>query len=170
MKMFVRRWPALCAFAFAFQFFSIGQVAAQEEDPDVQALLDYRLTDEGLDSFMQASRNLAAVAKADPGLETRMEAPEDASIADLAAMYDSEPAVRKAIASADLTSEEYVTFMYSVMQAGMAAWMVKEHGQEIPYGTPRENVDYYIANEEKIAAMTDEMQEMQEGTGEGEGE
>lgn len=170
MKMFVRRWLAFCVVAVSLPFFSAGEVAAQEEDPDAEALAEYRLTDEGLDNFMQASRNLAAAAKADPSLETRMEASDDASIADLAAMYDAEPAVRKAVAAADMTSEEYITFMYSMMQAGMAAWMVKEHGQEIPAGTPRENVDYYIANEDKIAALTEEMQEMEEGSGEGEGE
>lgn len=166
MTMFHRRCSALCALLFVFQFFGTTDASAQEDDADAKALAEYRLTDEGLDNFSQASRNLAAVARSDPGLANSMEAPDDATIAETAAMYDAEPVVREAIEAADMTSAEYVTFMYSMMQAGMAAWLVEEYGQtDLPAGTPRENVDYYIANKERIAAMTEEMQEL---SGEGE--
>lgn len=166
MKMFRRRCSALCALIFAFQLFSTSHVSAQEDDADAKALAEYRLTDEGLDNFSQASRNLAAVAKTDPGLANSMEGSDDATIAETAAMYDAEPVVREAIEAADMTSAEYVTFMYSLIQAGMAAWLAEEYGQtELPEGTPRENVDYYIANKEKIEALTEEMQQL---SGEGE--
>jgi hypothetical protein len=161
MKISDRRLSALSAFAVAFLFFGAGEAWAEDGDADASRLAEYRLTDEGLANFTQASRNLAMAVKADPGLENSVEATDDATIEEMAALYDSHPVVRKAIESADMTSAEYVTFMYSMIQAGMAAWMVEEYGQtELPEGTPQENVDYYLANKGKFAALSEELQEL----------
>jgi hypothetical protein len=144
-------------FALAFLFCGAGGAFAQ--GADMEMLAEYRLTDEGLANFAQASRNIAAAVKADPSLEDSVDVSDDATIAELADLYDSYPAVRNAIESADMTSTEYVTFLYSMIQAGMAAWMVEEYGQtEVPDGTPQENVDYYLANKDKFAALSQELQ------------
>jgi hypothetical protein len=157
-KIHYRRLSALQVFALAFLFFGAAEASAQQ-DADLEMLAEYRLTDDGLANFAQASRNVAAAVKADPSLEDSVDASDDATIAELAALYDSYPAVRKAIESADMTSTEYVTFLYSMIQAGMAAWVVEEYGQtELPEGTPQENVDYYLANKDKFTALSKELQ------------
>lgn len=160
MKVLNRRWSALCALAFALQILIVDHVSAQGDDPDTKALAGYRLTDEGVENFAQASRNLVAALKADPGLERVMEGSGEGTIAETAAMYDAQPAVRKAIESANMTSLEYVTFLGSMIQAGMAAWLVEEYGQDkLPEGMPRENVDYYLANKDKFAVLTAELEQ-----------
>ena len=159
MKIPNRRWSVLCAFILALLI--VGHVSAQGGDADEKALAEYRLTDEGLEKFIQASRNLAAAVKADPRLAGALEGADDGTIEETAARYDSQPSVRRAMESADMTSAEYLTFMYSMIQAGMAAWLAEEYGSsELPEGTPRQNVDYYIANKDKLAAATAELQEL----------
>ncbi|MGH8496657.1 MAG: hypothetical protein ACREVN_11040 [Gammaproteobacteria bacterium] len=161
MNLFNRRWAAVCAAIAALQLFGAGPVMAQADSPDAKALAEYRLTDEGVENFTKASRNLIAAFKADPGLGQAMEGSDNATIAETAAAYDAQPAVRKAIESADMTSKEYITFMYSMFQAGLAGWLVEEYGQtELPEGTPRENVDYYLAHKEELAALSAELQEL----------
>jgi hypothetical protein len=150
------RLSALRVFAASLFF---GACAAFAQDADMEMLAEYRLTDEGLANFAQASRNVAAAVKADPSLEDSVDVSDDATIAELADLYDSHPVVRTAIESAGMTSTEYVTFLYSMIQAGMAAWMVEEYGQtELPEGTPQENVDYYLANKDKFTALSKELE------------
>jgi hypothetical protein len=155
----VRRTGALCALLILPLLFC--EHAAAQNAADAAALAEYRLTDDGLAKFSQATRNLGAAVAADPGLEERMDrkSRDDATIAETAAIYDSEPAVRKAVEDADLTSSEYVTFVYSLAQAAMGAWSMQQYGEDkLPAGTPRENVDFYLANSDKIAALSKEMQ------------
>ncbi len=154
----VRRTGALCVLLILPLLF--GERAAAQ-DADAATLAAYRLTDEGLAKFSQATRNLGAAVAADPALEERMDekAKDDATIAETAAIYDSEPAVREAVEDADLTSSEYVTFVYSLAQAAMGAWTMQQYGEDkLPPGIPRENVDFYLANSDRIAALSKEMQ------------
>ena len=158
MNVLNRRGLAICVLALASQFLIVDEAPARD---DADILAEYRLTDAGLEKFAKASRNLAAAAKDDPSLEEGLEGSDEGSIEEIAAMYDAEPAVRSAIESADMTSTEYVTFMYSMIQAGMGAWLVTQQGEDkLPAGTPRENVDYFRANEDKFEAMTKEMEQL----------
>lgn len=158
MKLSTRRRAALCAAIFAMPFLGAGQLMAQADNADAQTLAAYRLTDEAVGNFTQASRNLVAALRKDPSLERSLEGSDDSSIEETAAAYDAQPAVRKAIESADMTSKEYITFTYSLFQAGLAAWLVEEYGQqELPEGTPRENVDYYLAHKDELAALGEEL-------------
>ena len=63
-----------------------------------------------------------------------------------------------------MTSAEYVTFNFAMVQAGMGAWLVREQGPDaLPADVPRENVDYYIANSERFEALAAEMEALQDG-------
>lgn len=163
MTLTVRRTGAFCVLLILPLFFCDR---AASQDADAATLAEYRLTDEGLAKFSQATRNLGAAVAADPGLEERMDkkSQDDATIAETAAIYESEPAVRKAVEDADMTSSEYVTFVYSLAQAAMGAWTMQQYGEDkLPAGTPRENVDFYLANTDKIAALSKEMQALDKG-------
>jgi hypothetical protein len=168
MKPRFRHAAALLAALF-LPALLLGGAAAQDESVDMgadaAAVAEYRLSEDALAKFTQATRNLGAALKADPGLEGRMDqkAAGNGTIAEAVAVYESEPAVRRAIESADMTSTEYITFMYAMTQAAMGAWLVQQYGeQQLPPDTPRENVDFYLANADKIAALSREMQALEE--------
>ncbi|MGH8167770.1 MAG: hypothetical protein ACREQ1_11050, partial [Woeseiaceae bacterium] len=86
MKVLNRRGLAVCVLAFAAQFLIVDEASARD---DADILAEYRLTDEGLEKFAAASRNLAAAAKADPGLEQQMEGSDEGSIEEIAELYDA---------------------------------------------------------------------------------
>ena len=156
--MKVRYCLSVCGLVLAFQWLAAFDVAGQEE-PDARAVAEYRLTDERLENFVRASRNLQAVLEADPDLLAELEGEgEEFSIAETAARWDSLPAIRNAIQSAGMTSTEYITFTFAMFQAGMGAWMVEQGGAgRLPAGVARENVDYYLANKARFEALSEEL-------------
>ncbi len=155
----------LCGLSLVLSCLASAEARA-DEDADLQAVREYRLTDERVEEFTQASRNLVNAMEADPGLaadDSSLDFGSDASIAEIAAGLDAQPAAREAIESAGMTSAEYVTFSFAMVQAGMGAWLVKEQGPDaLPADVPRENVDYYIANSERFEALAAEMEAMQD--------
>jgi len=131
-------------------------------DPDERALAAYRLNDATLNRFIAASRAMAAAAR--PRVDTVAEEDEDEAdsktIADIAAFYDAQPPFRQALARAGLTSREYVTFMLTLFQAGMAAWLVEQHGwDKLPPEIARENVVFYQRHKAQLDSLTAELKE-----------
>lgn len=131
--------------------------AAQGQDPDARTLAAYRLSEATLTRFAAASRNLAAAARV--AGDTLGEDDEDdggaETIADIAAFYDRHPPLRQAIAGAGLTSREYVIFMLTLFQAGMAAWLVEQHGWDrLPPEIARENVVFYQRHKAQLDSLT----------------
>ena len=161
-----RSFLTLCGLSLVLSCL-VSAEARADEDADLQAVREYRLTDERLEEFTEASRNLVNAMEADSGLaadDPSLDFGSDASIAEIAAGLDAQPAVREAIESAGMTSAEYVTFNFAVVQAGMGAWLVKEQGPDaLPADLSRENVDYYIANSERFEALAAEMEALQDG-------
>jgi len=78
----------------------------------------------------------------------------------IAAFYDAQPPFRQALARAGLTSREYVTFMLTLFQAGMAAWLVEQHGwDKLPPEIARENVVFYQRHKAQLDSLTAELKE-----------
>ena len=108
--------------------------------------------------FTQASRNFIAVAKADSAaLEQQSEDSDGMTLAQMAALYDGHPGLKRAITSAGMTTREYVTFIMSMFQAGMAAWMVEQQGgkfDKVPAGMKvvdlEEHADESFARRETV--------------------
>lgn len=135
--------------------------AAQSNgDADVKEINAYRLSEAKLDKFMLASRNLVDAVNANPSITKRDIEKENPSLAEMAAFYDSHPAIKKAINSAGMTSREYVTFMLSIMQAGMLSWAAKQPGAKLPADAPLANIAFYDAHKEKIDAATKELRKL----------
>jgi hypothetical protein len=154
----MRSFPRLLAAAAAAVTCFAAPLGAQTDDA---ILARYRLTEAGLAKFTQASRNFIAVAKADSGaLGAEDEGENSKTIADMAALYDGRPALKRAISSAGMTSREYVTFIMSMFQAGMAAWMVEQQGgkfDKVPAGIPHENIRFYQQHRAELERIGEEL-------------
>lgn len=130
---------------------------------DEKLLADYRLNDAKVKTWAQATRNLVQAFKEHPELmrsQDKVDA-DKASIAEIAAWYDSKPPLKDAINSAGMSSQEYTTFLFSMFQAGMGAWLAEQQGLEkLPKGMPRENVEYYLENKERLTALGEELEKL----------
>lgn len=160
MDMLRRLTMLLCAVTAVTHVLGATPTAAPS---DHELLAEYRLNDENVARWTQATRNLVQVFKDNPELarsQDRVDA-DKANIADIAAWYDSKPEVKKAINSADMTSQEYTTFLFSMFQAGMGAYLAQQKGlDKVPEGTVRENVEYYIINQKKLTTLGRELQQL----------
>jgi hypothetical protein len=135
-----------------------GMEAIQQmfRDP---ALVNYRLTSENLDKFVRATNALKALEGEDIDLEDRLEMdnPEDVDLGRIAAAFDSEPRIKSAINGAGMTSRDYVTFLFSMMQAMFASIAVQMGGEEalndMPNGVLKDNVRFFIEHQDEFEAL-----------------
>ena len=146
-------------------------------DADMQTLAAFRLTESGLGKMEQATRNLAVALK-DPAARAQAEQLADAedddspSLAQIAARYDQLPFARSAITSAGMSTREFVTFQFSLLQASMAAAVMEmQPGTTPPKGTPPENVAFVRTHRARLEKFGEEMKALApEPKDEGEGE
>lgn len=125
--------------------------AALAQTGDTQEVARYVLTESGLAKFAQATRNIAGIPAA---CERDDDDSEDLkSIDRMVAKMNSVPGVQGAIQSAGLTTREYVVFMFSMVQNGMAAWAVSQPGGKLPPGVSQANVDFYQQHEAQFVAL-----------------
>ena len=139
-------------FVAAVVLTSSGVNSAAAQDREAQEVSRYVLTESGLAKFAQATRNIAAV----PGACERQEDDDSddlKSIDQMVAKLNSVPGMQAAIQSAGFTSREYVVFMFSMMQSGMAAWAVSQPGGKLPPGISQANVDFFKQHETAMAAI-----------------
>ena len=118
---------------------------------DHREISSYVLTEAGLAKFSKATRNLSAIPGAcedddDDDANTR-------SIDAMVAEINAKPGAKEAIQSAGLTPREYVLFMFSMLQNGMAAWALDQPGGKLPPDVSRANVDFYKKHEAELAAL-----------------
>lgn len=142
--------------------------ARAQSAADDQALARYRLSEATMAKFIAASRAMAAASRAHRDTAANDadddENQKDPTIAEIAAFYDSQPDARRALARANLTSREYVIFMLALFQAGMAAWLVEEHGwDKLPPEIARENVVFYQRHKAQLDSLTAELRKEGDG-------
>ncbi|MDQ3797716.1 MAG: hypothetical protein M3294_09195 [Pseudomonadota bacterium] len=162
--MNVFRWLSLVLYTaiIATQVFGI-RTATADVSSDLKLLASYRLTDEKADKWAQATRNLVQVLKKHPELVYAKDKVDinKASISTIAAWYDSKPEIKQAINAAGMSSQEYTTFLFSLIQAGMGASLAQSRGlDKLPEGIPRKNVEYYIVHEDKLNALGQQLQQL----------
>ena len=150
-----------------------GRSTAQ--DADSREVAAYRLSEATLAKFLRASRAMAAAAKpapADTGDDAEDrdddddddddDAEDSKSIAEIAAFYDANPAARRAITGAGLTTREYVVFSFALFQAGMGAWLVEQQGwSKLPPDVARTNVEFYQRHKAQLDSVTAELKDRQ---------
>ena len=144
----------LAGMLVAIVAFALGAAApAAAQDRDAQEVSRYVLTESGLAKFAQATRNISAVPGACERKDgRRLRRPEihrpDGREAELRAGHPGRRSSPPAC-----TSREYVVFMFSMMQSGMAAWAVSQPGGKLPPGVSQANVDFYKKHETAMAAI-----------------
>ena len=126
------------------------------------ALANYRLTSANLEKFVAATNALKALEDEDIDIEDRLEMddPEDIDLNEIAAAFDSEPRIKSAINGAGMTSREYVTFLFSMMQAMFASMMVQMSGDQALAGFPagsalKANIEFFNQHKDAFEALDD---------------
>ena len=120
-------------------------------DSDAREISSYVLTEAGLAKFTQATRNLGASAKKMSSDCADEEGP--ASLDAAVARLDAVPGAKAAIASAGMSTREYLLFTWSIFQNGMAAWALDQPGGKLPPGVAKANVDFYRSHEAAIKKL-----------------
>ena len=130
----------LLAFA-AFTVLAPGKSSSQSgTDADSREVMAYTLTEAGLAKFTQATRKLHALPDHESG-----DCDEDSDAKSLDAQvtrFNATPGAQAAIQSAGMTTREYVVFLWSLFQNGLAAWAVDQPGGKLPPGISKANVDF----------------------------
>ena len=139
-----RRYPWLMVAAFAIALF----IAAPSRADDTAEVASYKLTEAGLSKYMQATRNLVPLGKELANCDDDTAMTLDAMVARL----DAVPGAGAAIASAGMTTREYVVFGWAIVHNGMAAWLADQPDGTLPPDTSPANVEFYKAHE---AALTE---------------
>jgi len=147
--------------------------AAADPQDDMAAIAGYRLTMDKLDQHFAAQRNLMeAYTKMTPAereaAKVQMEGGDANSLDAMAAKYARVPAINDAIKDAGLTAREFTLMSLSLVQAGMAASVLKMRPNDDADSLAREmkasieNIRFLQQNEAEITrkqkALEAEMQ------------
>lgn len=144
---------AFDASAAAAQPGALGQMF---DDP---ALASYRLTSANLTKFLAATQALNGLEGENFDLEERFQTqdPEDLNIGDIAAAFDGEPRIKGAINGAGMSSREYVTFLFSMLQAMFGSIAVQMGGEdalnEMPNGVLKSNIQFFLEHQDEFEAL-----------------
>jgi hypothetical protein len=133
--------------------------AQDSADPDTREVNGYALTESGLTKFAQATTNLGPIAEQiRDDCDDSDEAGNDQSLDGQAARISGIPAAAAAIESAGMPVREYVVFIWSMIQNGVAAWILTQPGGELPPGVSMANVDFYRAHEAELQRLAQQVQ------------
>jgi hypothetical protein len=166
----VRRVPRAFARILAIAGLSLAAVAADASAAHAQpgalgqmfndpALASYRLTSANLTKFLSATQALNALDGEHFDIEDRFQSnnPEDVNIFDIAAAFDSEPRIKGAINGAGMSSREYVTFLFSMLQAMFGSIAVQMGGDDaladMPNGVLKQNIQFFMEHQDEFEAL-----------------
>ncbi|HEU5261949.1 MAG TPA: hypothetical protein VFU41_11075 [Gemmatimonadales bacterium] len=155
--------PLLAAAAAAVTILA-APLGAQSDD---ETLARYQLTDAALAKFTQATRNVIAAAQAQPEAFREREGADDATIetiAEMAAVYERYPALKRAINAGGMTTREYVVFLMSMTGAAMGALLVEQQQgkfDNLPAGISRANVLFYQRHKTELERINEELRALE---------
>jgi len=154
------RWACLALLA---ALVSLGAQAGapKGDDPDLQRVAHFRLDDQVMAKYTKAQQALMQAAKAHPELGDQDDPGDAQTIDETVARLDRQPVFRAALASAGMSTTDYVLCSFALLQSGLYAWGVQMDGQKmwakIPPGIPTENTRWVIAHKaemEKLKAIS----------------
>jgi len=134
----------------------LEQLGQMFNDP---ALADYRLTSADLTRFIAATQALDELEGEDFDLDEQFDVDdlESISVSQIAAVFDGEPRIKGAINGAGMSSRDYVTFMFSMMQAMFGSIAVQMGGEEalndMPDGVLKDNVRFFMEHQDEFDAL-----------------
>lgn len=150
--------PLLCALAALI----VALPAAHAKllpDADTREVRAYTLTDAGFAKYVKATKALKDVR-----FQNCIAGDDDDddgadSIASAAAMIDAVPAAKAALQSAGMSSHEYVVIAFSVLENGMASYMMQTPGGKMPDGINPANVDFIRKHSAELQQLANESDE-----------
>lgn len=154
------RFAAVAALSVAAAAAHAPAAAAQQGPEVIQrmfsdpALATYRLTSANLDKFVAATQALQSLEGEHFDIEDQFESqdPQSISITRIAAAFEGEPRIKRAINGAGMTTRDYVTFLFSTLQAMMGSMMVQMGGDQalagMPAGVQKQNIQFFMANQD----------------------
>lgn len=149
-------WAVLALFAPVFS------CAKEFADADTREVSSYVLTEQGLEQFTQATKNLGSLAQElfsdcnDSDDSDDSETPQ--SLGEMVARMDAIPGVTAAIESAGMSNREYIVFSFSLFKNAIAAWVMSQPGGELPPDVSMANVEFYQAHEAEIQQISPQME------------
>ena len=133
---------------------------------DDATLHDFRLSDEKIDHTIRANDNLSALMTAHPELEKQMEsmgekADDPKTLNEFVDRIDGVPPVRQAIASAGISTRDWVLTLMTAMSAEMT-YQYQKSGitQKLASTVSPENVSYVAGHRAQMQALTKSAQKM----------
>jgi hypothetical protein len=145
--------------------------AAQPEKLFTDEVSNYRLTVSAMQKFVQATQNLDALEDTDVDLDGRFSDmdEDDLDLGRIASAFDSEPAIKTAINGAGLTSREYLTFLFAMIQTTITAAMLEIGGDnalaQMENSVLKQNVMFLREHKEEFEAMGEKLEAMGERHG-----
>jgi hypothetical protein len=142
-------------FACALCVLALGPTASHAQnagDTDKREIAAYKLTDAGLDKYVQATRNLKGVKINDCD-----EGSDSPSINEAVAMMDAAPNAKAAVQSAGMTTREYIVFTFSLIANRLAVWAMDQPGGKLPPGVSLANVDFLRAHAADMEKLGEEL-------------
>lgn len=144
---------ALVAVSLTLMLVSPSQANPQRER-DTQEINSYVLTDAGLARYTKATQALGSLAKSmpsdgddgDDGDDSDVDGNSE-SLDPAVATFNAIPGVKAALQSAVMTTREFIVFTWSMLQTGMADWVLAQPGGKLPPGISMTNVNFYRKNE-----------------------
>jgi len=137
--------------------FGAQAAAPKATDPDLQRVARFRLDDQSMAKYVKAQRAIMQVSKAHPELEKQTGSSNAKTLDETIARIDRQPLLRAALASAGMSSSDYVLCSLALMQSGIYAWGVQMQGQKmwdkIPPGIPTENTRWVIAHKAELKKL-----------------
>lgn len=137
--------------------FGAHAAAPAADDPDLQRVANFRMDDQVMAKYIKAQEALMQAARSHPELENQ-EDPSDAKTLDeTIARLDKQPVLRAALASAGMSTRDYVLCSFALMQSSIYAWGVQMQGQKmwakIPPGIPTANTKWVIAHKAELEKL-----------------
>lgn len=152
MKKQLSSCGLLCV-VLAFAAVASAAPAAASDSAGDKAM-HYPLTMVKVRAFYQAQLNIMKAASHDPKLVNSMSSDADATFEETVARYEKQPAIKKAIEQAGLTTVDYVSIINAYMGAAFgAAYEKMKPDGPLPKVYDRHNIDFFKAHEKELKAM-----------------
>ena len=150
----------LCVLGLALLAAAPAAFAKLLPDADTREVRAYTLTDAGFAKYVAATHKLRDVKFQNCIAGDGDEDDEGAdSIASAAAMIDAVPAAKAALQSAGLSSHEYVVLAFSLLENGMASYMMQTPGGKMPEGVNPANVEFVRKHSAELHQLANESDE-----------
>lgn len=137
--------------------FAAQAAAPAADDPDLQRVAQFRVNDQVMAKYIKAQEALMQAAKSHPELGNQEDQSDAKTLDETIARLDKQPVLRAALASAGMSTSDYVLCSFALMQSSIYAWGVQMQGQKmwakIPPGIPTANTKWVIAHKAELEKL-----------------